>query len=185
MQLADQFGLIFAKKKVFGGRAGTKFSFFPSHRRATDMIEFMGEAKWKQLKSFSIVRNPYERMFSLYQYRLKLKEIPGNIKYEDYILQVVRAKQGLPTHGVKILPIHYYSNWNFIADKTGNIAVTHIVDFSRRKTELPEVLSDLGLSIDLEVHYQASIRSRKVEAPKLSIIYDGYREDFEQLGYFK
>jgi len=99
------------------------------HTAAPVLKEFLGTETWQEFHTFSIVRNPWARMVSLYSFIQGLKQHPHHIishtlSFEEYVEYLIQTR--------------HVSQWEFLSDKNGNLIVDTVL-----KTEM---LSDEGAS---------------------------------------
>ena len=106
---------------------------------------------WDGYRKFCIVRNPYDRVVSLYHHHLSLRRrdkrmIKSLVKkfialvtpepsFEEYVMKI-NPEDRLPT-----------SLESFLCDKEGNFLVKDILMFEKLSSDLPEYLKGLGISI--------------------------------------
>lgn len=109
---------------------------------------------WFSYKRFCVVRNPFDRVVSLYHHkkstftepderRSRLYNLARKIKYklsgdsnfENYVKHLNPAKR--LTTSLK----------EFLCDEDGNFLVDDVLMFEKMETELPKYLKELGISI--------------------------------------
>lgn len=64
---------------------------FSGHQTAQKMSAFFGEELWGRLFTFTMVRNPWGRTYSMFNYRRKLAKIPSSWSFRDYVLELDRS----------------------------------------------------------------------------------------------
>jgi hypothetical protein len=79
--------------------------------------------KTKNLTSYAVVRNPYDRFISLYWHRLRHREFSGS--FEEYVNQVVRKGWQENNH------IEDFQ-WPYLCDNNGNLLVDHLYYFEEK-----------------------------------------------------
>ena len=58
-----------------------------SHSRVKDIVKEIGYEKFKQYKTFVVVRNPYDRVVSAYYYMKNTNRMPSNISFSKFVLK--------------------------------------------------------------------------------------------------
>lgn len=97
------------------------------HDTALERRAVVGEARWNEMASFSIVRHPYDRLCSDYRYRIKTNQsgmAERPIALNNWIVRVLRDRD--PVYFIKprmFMPCH-----EWLCDESGRI----IVDFVGR-----------------------------------------------------
>src|SRR5437773_6090922 len=88
-----------------------------AHLYAGEYVEFgyLSRSTFASCFKFSTVRNPYDRLLSLYRYRTKSRPMP----YRDFVELATRSD-----HDRDVVP-----QANFVLDSTRGIAVDRIVRF--------------------------------------------------------
>ena len=147
------------------------------HVSAADAVQLLGQNTWDKCFTFSIVRNPYDRLVSFYEYSRGARKDPKSVQYE------------WPDPGTfeewleKDRPL---SQLHYLTDENGRILVDFVGRFERLRMDvfnicfrlrvLPVKLPKLRASSRAEYHtyYTPQIR-KKVE--------DWYGEEIEELKY--
>lgn len=160
------------------------------HISASELKSIFADRSWNwdSYKKFCVVRNPYDRIVSLYHLDKKLRtqknynqsESPSTIKqksFKDYVM-TINPKQRLPT-----------SLREFICDADGNFLVNDILMFEKLRDELPKFLDTLDISITSEEmpHLNASINRQQYQeyydSELRQRVYDLYQYEIERFGY--
>ena len=170
--------------KVFGGptggSSGIGMGLIPYHLPARLLREQLGAALWDSLYTFTLVRNPFERVLSLFFFLQNNGKLQG-WTFGRYVNQLGQPG-GLDYHG------HYLSNCGYICDTDGNLLISEVFRFEQRdeamekiagKTGCPEVATNSRKTYESGSrhysHYYDPASRRKIE--------DFYRDDFERFGY--
>jgi len=181
--LGSQFGPAYGKNNVIEAKYRTEQTF-EDHSTAMQMREVFGHEIWSNLFTFSIVRNPFDRAFSLYNFLEKRNKIPGwSFKYFISILG--------ETGDVKLVlksNIHRYSAADFLSDKQGNIIVSFVGKFENREQDLKKIASKIGVeSLGEALLQKASPKkyhySEFYDQEMKDIIYKRFRKDIELFEY--
>lgn len=165
---------------------------FSGHQTAQKMSAFFGEELWGRLFTFTMVRNPWGRTYSMFNYRRKLAKIPSSWSFRDYVLELDRSvydlSQGDPAssyfsyHATRCSSAHYISNTD------GSIMVDYVAKYENRTDDLAEIGSRLKIKQlgDLVVqgaspkfkHY-----SQFYDAETQGVIRRLYADDIELFSY--
>ena len=168
--------------KLFGkpsNSQGIGRGLIPPHVPAVELRDQLDADIWDGLYKFTIIRNPFERVLSLYlflQSNGKLSQLP----FTDYVKKLVGHEYDY--HG------HYMSNSGYICDKDGNLLVDDVFRFEDRaqvmpliakKTSCPELASGGEKTYQTQhghysQYYDASTRKR---------VEDFFQEDFERFSF--
>ena len=184
-QLANRYGKLYGKRGV---RQGVQRGLVPDHTPAALMREQVGEELWQQLTTFSIVRNPWERVLSLYLHRRGVDH-DVDVAFEEYVERLHAHRTGkersdplFQYHG------HDYGCSDFLVEADGQLAVSRIVRFERRDQQLAELAREwrLGplkgprsrIGVTGHGHY-----SRYYDAASRSRVESAFAEDVERWGY--
>ncbi|HMB61083.1 MAG TPA: sulfotransferase family 2 domain-containing protein [Xanthomonadales bacterium] len=172
-----KYGKLFGKPSA---SQGIGMGLIPPHVPARLLREQVGAALWDSLYTFSIVRNPFERALSLFQFLQKNSKLKG-WTYGRYVDQLVRPG-GFDYHG------HYLSNCGYLCDADGALLVKEVFRFEQReqamnviaaRTDCPEIARNqtrtYATGLRHYSHYYDALTRRKIE--------DFYRDDLERFGY--
>ncbi|PRY74212.1 sulfotransferase family 2 domain-containing protein [Marivita geojedonensis] len=151
-ELARQFGAAFGKMNVNEPDFATKQQF-PDHMRATEVRAMIGADIWNDLFTFTIVRNPWDRMHSLYFYRKKVEEIPADWTFREYVLRFAAANEFTPYFRYPPLRI---AAADFIFDETGEAIVSTIIPFEDRHARIADIAQKIGIADLGTTHIQAA-----------------------------
>jgi hypothetical protein len=76
------------EKKCPPGEKKDQISALDDHLTAQDMQKRLGNDLWRELFTFSFIRNPWDRFLSLYFYRRNCGELQSNVTFKDYARQL-------------------------------------------------------------------------------------------------
>ena len=154
----------------------------PNHSHAFIVKYLVGEEIWKKIQTFSIVRNPYEWSYSLWNY-CRENETP-DITNETFLnfLEIIEFNLQINIYKRKI---NYKSflQTDYLLDNHGTILVDHILPFEDRD-KIIRYLKAMGISYSPEIHINKSKNSNykmsRIEKKKVEQIFS---KDFEVLNY--
>lgn len=124
--------------KVFGkpsNSQGLGVGLVPPHTPAVRIREQIGAELWDSLQTFSVVRNPFERVLSLYRF-LRHNGALKNVEFPAYVNKLVSG--GFDYHG------HSMSNWGYVSDGEGNQIVKEIFRYEDRESAMPLIAERTG-----------------------------------------
>ncbi|MDH5389127.1 MAG: sulfotransferase family protein [Gammaproteobacteria bacterium] len=149
---------------------------------------------WDSYEKFCFVRNPYDRVVSLYHHHLKMRK---NLKvnsvrsfvrklrymttrtpsFRDYVMNI-NPKNRLPT-----------SLESFLCDGNGDFLVNEVLMFEELEDELPKFLSKLDISITADdIPYLNASTGRQqyskyYDEELKNKVRDLYEYEFDRFGY--
>ena len=128
----------------------------------------------KKYFKFAFVRNPWDRVVSMYSYRLRNREIPPDLTFSEFVVNRREHPFGMHRDQVK-----------FIEDPAGQVAVDFIGRFENLEKDWSTIQSRFGISSGLPHLKRTSHRPYQTYySPELrKEIADLYRRDIETFGY--
>lgn len=138
------------------------------------------------IEVFSIVRNPYERMKSIYRhYYVKDLENTSNKTFEQFVIGVKNSfkSDGLPMND---LP-HVKSQSYWVCDSSGNVNIDTVLKYESYDREVIEFLNKKNIDITFIPKERVGDRNIKAELNDniKEIIYEIYQSDFINFNYNK
>ena len=119
LSLFKMFGKGYGKSNIFE-KEFAKQSFYRDHLTANESFLFFGANSWRKLNKFTIVRNSWERVYSIYGYLLRANLIPAEISFSDFIKEIYKIFSNKESE-LKIWPKTLYSSVNFLRVYDGSI----------------------------------------------------------------
>jgi len=187
MELAERFGPLYGKRKLLDDSIQVKSSF-RDHRPAAIMREWLGPELWDRLLTFSVVRNPWERMQSLYRYRQAKGHLPPTLGFCDYMAQldcpsyVLRSSPGYQ-------PAYHYPQLDYLRDESGIMLVKKVIPYERRQVELARIGNSIGCpSLGSHLHLQqarpdAAYPDCRYDSRTVDLVARVYAEEIAHFGY--
>ncbi|MGI9319305.1 MAG: sulfotransferase family 2 domain-containing protein [bacterium] len=160
-ELGRHFGPIYGKNNVMEKQHATQQTF-GDHISAKRIRDFLGQDAWNEIFTFTIVRNPWDRIYSMYNYRKKLGRLPKDMEFRDYVLALSARNSLFDFHGF------YFGAWDYITDDNGEIMVDFVAKYENRAHDLKFVASQ----INIEHFGELSIQSASPKGAHYSNSYD-------------
>jgi hypothetical protein len=169
--------------EVLGKRAG--------HFSAAELIDLMGWDEFHSFFSFTVVRNPYDRLVSAYHYARQGGGSKGSVRKlaaygsEEFETFETFIRKWLVHQDVQSLPIIFRPQYQFVCNEQKEVLV-HYVAHAEHLDELSDMLVK---TVDLTTDFhQLNVTERKHYAAYYTddlrkIVYDLYALDFEIFGY--
>lgn len=133
-ELSHHYGPVYGKSDLQDAALNVQKQLIPSHLTALEMRQRIGKQSWDDLFTFSIVRNPWDRMISIFRYRKAVGEIDQETSYSEYLELFFRKpddpKSPYHYHG------YYYQAIDYLVDEFGEIMVDYIGRFENREKDL-------------------------------------------------
>ncbi|SDM24968.1 Sulfotransferase family protein [Catalinimonas alkaloidigena] len=142
VELSHQFGPSYGKTNLLEKKFAQK-SAFKDHRTAQEMQQVLGRALWDEIFKFTLVRNPWDRMVSLYAYRRKKGTIPPDLSFRDLVLQFNSPRYML-AHALHARHSYYYPQVDFLQDAQGKMMVDFVGRYENREEDLKVIAERLG-----------------------------------------
>lgn len=168
-----------------GGSSVEKALNIPfEHKTALEKIEEIGQGNWSSKLTFTVIRNPWDKVVSHYHYRVQtnqtnLRDKP--IAFKKWVQRTYGNQDPFYYDNPKM----FMPQIDWISDKTGNILVDKIVRFENLDNEFIEVMKILGKNVTLP-HVKSSKRRKYVDyydEETVTIIQNWFRQDIKHFGY--
>ncbi len=171
-ELAGRFGRPYAKGNIlnFKGETGRRNTGGPfwDHLIAEEMVRFLGRKDWDRLFTFSLVRNPWDRMVSLWYYRMGQRQLPSGQTFRDYVLRLREPLRNADRHSPFARSAYHYGCHEYLFSATGE----KLVRFVGRYEEREAFLRDVGLKLGFEGLGKLYLQRAKPERRHYSSYYD-------------
>lgn len=195
IQEGDNFPLRKSKKGSFifihiNKTAGTSIANcigLPKKRHLTvkQVIKIVGEQNFNQAYKFTVVRNPWSKVVSHYQYRVRtnqtnLGEKP--IPFKEWVLKTYGPEKDPAYFN---FPQMFMPQVDWLKNSQGEICIDKVIKFEELPEAFEEVSEKLGLTTKLPMlNKTVSLDYRKqYDQETKQIIADHFREDIERFHY--
>lgn len=140
-ELARRFGPVYGKSNLLDERLRRlslhrhewlKRLGIRDHSTAQQVRDVLGPRLWADVFTFSLVRNPWDRMASLYFYRVKRGHISPGLSFRDYARQLLTPQYGV-RNSMHSRPAYYYSACEYICDQDGGLMVDFVGRYEERE----------------------------------------------------
>lgn len=128
-----------------------------NHQTAKEIIKRIGQEPWESAFKFTFVRNPWDRIVSLYKYRLKKNKTQlatRNLSFEQWVDLTIGAQQDTFYYDN---PKSFQPQVDWLKDQQGAICIDVIGRFEHINSDFDKISKELGLNAQLP-HLNASSR---------------------------
>lgn len=181
--------------RQFGDPYG-KFNLVPEHRQlqsfedhlpAVKVRELIGNAYWDNCFTFTIVRNPWDRLVSIFRYRERLGAIPKGLGFRDYVLQFRSPRYGNPL-AAHFGHYYYFGMAEYVLDYDDRMLVDYIGRFETRERDLAVIADRIECPALGRIHLQRTNEngahySAMYDEETRQIVAEVFRRDIELFGY--
>lgn len=172
--------------KCGGSSVEAALDLFKFHATAQYWRNMVGQGTWDALRTFSIVRNPYDRVCSMYRYRLKQGSLPGadlDMGLNDWVYHTLeRQDPEFWSHSNMLSPC---ADW--VTDEDGSLMVKTVIRLEQLQKEWWRVQQITRSAVELpHTNVTAVTADNGVEAlsaDSLATITQFFARDFELFGY--
>ncbi len=185
-ELGKRFGKSHGKYNVTESIHATA-QFFPDHTPARKMRALLGGSIWDSIFTFTIVRNPWDRIYSMYHYRKDvLKDIPREWSLRDYVLALgnsfSKTNKFFKYHAFR------YGASEYILGENGEMIVDFIAKYENRLLDIGLIASHLNFTGLGKLHIQGAMPKNKhysefFDLETKEIIRKLYAKDIELFDY--
>jgi hypothetical protein len=170
---------------IYGKRAG--------HDKASVIKQRMNGGEYERMFSFSVVRNPYNRLVSAYHYATQGGGSEGGIRkrsvYSSTLFNSFSSFviEWLIFQNPEDIELVFRPQYLFIMDAQENLLVKWLGRIEEKEEIETVILNELGLKIQLGQKNTSNRRGfQTYYTPELqALVYNFYKKDFELLGYSK
>lgn len=160
-ELGSRFGPAFGKKNVLEADFATD-QLIPDHVPAREMRDLLGAKDWDALYSFTFVRNPFDRVLSLYHYLQTVQQLPDTWSFSEFVQRLADADADTPIVGE---PHVRLTTCDYVLDVDGTVLVDVIYRFEDRAAAVEKIGKRTGFRELGRLHLQrASPKGRAYRA---------------------
>ena len=183
--LEEKFGADYGKS--YSRETGIKKDkILMDHLPACEVKELIGNEAWSGLFTFSIVRNPWARAFSLFRYRVANEEIPENVNFTEY-LRLIKRINTRHKATPYVYKGYFYPMSNYIYDHEGKIMVDYIGRYESLQKSFSYIINRIGLTDGPSKVFEKLGNSEDYRQTYtqegIDIVSQCYADDIENFGY--
>lgn len=184
IEISKKYGFPFGKENLME-KDFIRDSFFLDHIPALQLRDELSVEIFNNLFTFTIIRNPFDRILSMYLYRLKIKGLSNKVHFNDYVIDLYKHHIGKKSEFIKY-NVHYYSILDYITDESGHIIVKYIGRFENRSKDIIPIAEKLKLKGLGNLKLQSSNPHNYktfYNSESRRMIEQIYKKDLEKFGY--
>jgi chondroitin 4-sulfotransferase 11 len=154
------------------------------HLTALEKIEEVGLREWKKRLTFSVIRNPWDRVVSQYHWRIHRNHkgmADEHIEFKEWVLKVYRNND--PYYYDQ--PRMFMPQIDWIADKEGEVLVDELLRFESLNAEFEVIRKRLGKKAALP-HLKRSEHHdyrNYYDSETIEIVREWFQMDIQLLGF--
>jgi len=186
VELGEHFGNAFGKS-IHTECKSTLRQVFTDHITAQQMKQLVGPVLWRKLFTFSFVRNPWDRLVSMYFYRLGKGHFTEELTFSTYVQLL---EDSIRNSTLDMFAYHgfHLGCYDYLFDEYGNDLVSFIGRYENRRKDLSEISQMIGCSQLGELCISKSPQeklhySTYYDEETKSIVEDIYEKDISVFGY--
>lgn len=156
------------------------------HLTAREIIDLVGEPAWADAYKFAFVRNPWDKVVSQYEFRVRTDKTGmggGGVPFKEWVLRTI-GEQPDPRYVDR--PRLFIPQVEWLEDHSGQVDVQSIGRFEHLARDFARVCEDLGIAASLphanrspgRAHYREYYDDETAE-----LVARRYRADLERFGY--
>lgn len=115
------------------------------HIDVKEIISMVGEKAFKQSFVFCVVRNPWDRVVSQYEFRVRTNQIDKSDINSSFKEWVTDTYGGQNTFAQYKNPKLFYPQSDWLKDKNGVIRVKNILKFETLSSDFEKITEELGI----------------------------------------
>lgn len=155
------------------------------HLTAREVIARIGRERWNEAFTFAVVRNPWDKAVSLYEYRRK-KDRTGltseGVSFHDWVRWTMGPGQDPRYYNN---PLSFQPQVEWLKDDEGAVSLDVIARFERLSEDFERIKRAIGIDADLP---RLNATRRKdyrsyYDAETAAIVARWFADDIERFGY--
>ncbi len=158
---------------------------FRKHLTVKEVIKVIGQKKWDKAYKFTVIRNPWDKVFSQYKHHFNMKDketVKKKIDFKDW----VACTYGEPKNKIYYKrPQMFLPNVEWLKNYEGKIDVDKIIRYENLNEGINGVFKTLEIDHELphlNSTYKTNYRDFYDDETK-QIISDWFHEDIKEFGY--
>ena len=182
-QFVDKFVFIHINKT--GGSSVERALKIPfGHETALEKIARMGRTQWDRRFSFTVIRNPWDKVVSHYHFRVQTNQTnlaDNPIQFNEWVKLSYGEQDAFYYNDPKMFMPQ--SSW--IADEDGRILVNQVLRFENLSAEFDDVCRSLGKTVALP-NAKGSRRGHYrdyYDEEAIRVVADWFKRDIQNFGY--
>ena len=167
-------------------------SIGPGHLTIRSYEVILTKKEYDSCFKFTIVRNPWDRLFSAYTFLMKGGMADNDVQFRDDILSKYPDFEQFVLRGLEDLEVlnyyHFLPQEHYLRNYRGKVALDFIGRFEQLQEDFKYITDKLGVSCELNHYNKTNHRVdgnyREAYNPRMQKrVEDVYRADVELLGY--
>jgi hypothetical protein len=178
--------LLFVHINKTGGTSLTEaLGLRKQHRTASEFVGEMGQKAWESHFTFSVVRNPWDKVVSHYAYRVRTNQTglgDGTTTFGEW----VREAYGRRNPQFYDKPKFFMPQVSWITGEDGRILVSFVGRFERLQADFDTLCATVGRTSRPLPHLNRSERGEYrsyYDDETRDIVAEWFRSDVEAFGY--
>jgi len=176
---------IFIHINKTGGSSIEKALNIPTeHKTALEKIEEIGIKSWNKKLTFTVIRNPWDKVVSQYHYRVSTNQTnlrDNPVEFKEWV-NLVYGEQDSYYYDT---PKMFLPQLDWITDHNGKILIDAIIRFENLQNDFNDILAKLGRTKTLP-HIKKSKRGNYREyydEETIEIVRNWFMEDIDKFDY--
>lgn len=181
-----ELGFPYGKTNVFEPEYSTE-QLFPDHQTVAEASLSLGDHVWEKVIKFTVVRNPWDRVLSMYKYQLRALQIHPSLDFSSYVRSLYEVYTSQKSWAFLSYKKLWMSQYDFLSGLDGKIdQKINIILFERRELDLHSFLKQTGITLKTNLHLQSGhsldYKNAYSDTDK-SLVSEMYAKDIEYFCY--